>query len=455
MDTADIWTRSLLPSLLDMAVIGFYLILMFLVANHIRIRNQERNPAYRFYVWGLFAKVLGAVLMGLVYTLYYEGGDTTAYYISTEAILNVALRDLGMFLRIVLGEMSPETFSAFTGQTGWPLYWGKPGSFIVVQLAWPFTILGFGNYFTATILFAWFFYGGTWKMFLLATRLYPAHARSFSLGILFFPSVLFWASGISKDAITLAAVGWFVYSGYQVFVDRIKKPGALLMLVTSSALLLLVKPYVFVALVPGGFIWLAWSVLKKIGNPLLRIAAIPATTALFLGIALLFLEVFQPLLGEYGSLDSIIEQAIITHEDHAREELYGENYYYLGPFDGTAADFFSKTPAAIVAGLFRPFPWEVRSAFMAFAALENMFVMLLIGIILWRVGPIKVWKIAFEEPMAVFALSFAITFAFAVGISMANFGALMRLKTPLIPFLIVGLYILYHKAMEMKKERRE
>jgi len=451
MQATDIWTRPLFPSLVDLTMIGFYLVLMFLVANHIRSRKIGQNPVYKFYTWGLLAKVVGALAMGLVYTLYYDGGDTTAYYVSSEVLVNLLFREPMAFLRIVFGDKSAEVFSFFTAETGWPMYWGKPESFIVVQLTWPFTILSFGNYFTATILFAWFFYGGTWKLYLLVTRIYPAYAGSFALAVLFFPSVLFWSSGISKDAITLAAIGWFLYGLYFLLIERRKTLAMLLLLIISTALLLLVKPYVFVAIVPGGFIWLAWTYLKKIRNLLLRFLVMPFTLAIFLGMGLGFLEIFEPFLGEYGSLDGIIHKSITTYEDHIRAIQYGEHFYYLGQFDGTRLDFFSKAPAAIVAGLFRPFIWEARTVFMLIASIENTVFLLMVIAILWRTGPIKVWKIAFEEPLAIFTLAFAVTFAFGVGISTANFGALVRLKTPYIPFLLIGLLVMYNKALEAKR----
>jgi len=451
MPVNDIWTRPLFPSLFDMTVMGFYLVLMFLIANHIRSKNIDRNPVYKFYTWGLLAKVAGAIAMGLVYTLYYDGGDTTAYYVSSEVLVNLLFREPLAFFRIVFGDKSPEVYSFFTAETGWPMYWGKPESFIVVQFTWPFTLLGFGNYFTAAILFAWFFYGGFWKLYLLATRIYPAYAGSFALAVLFVPSVLFWSSGISKDTITLAATGWFVYSFYFLFIERRKILNMIFLFAISTALLLLVKPYVFVAVGMGGFIWLAWTYLKKIHSLLLRAMLMPLMVAVFFGTGLLFMSIFQPFLGEYGSLDGIIHKAITTYEDHIRAGQYGEHFYYLGQFDGTRWNFFSKAPAALVAGLFRPFIWEAGTLFMLLAALENTAFLMITLVIIWRTGPVKALKIAFEEPLAIFALTVAATFAFGVGISTANFGALMRLKTPYIPFLLIGLLVLYNKVLDEKK----
>jgi hypothetical protein len=454
MQVADIWTKSLFPGITDYVIISVYLMIMFMVAAGIKNRNILHNSVYRFYVWGLFASVFGAVAMGLIYTLYYKGGgDTTAYYRSSEAMVNLLFRDPTGYFRILFGDESREAMSLFTRETGHPMYQGKSSSFAVVRFTSIFTLFGFKNYFTTTILFAWFFYGGYWKLYLLATHLYPRFAKSFAFGILFFPSVIFWGSGISKDTMALAATGWFVYAAYMMAMEKKDITKNTIITVLATYLILSVKAYIFVALIPGVFIWLAWSYIRKIENPVARAAAMPVTAALFLGAGFGLLNLFGGMLGEYGSLDGIINKAIITYEDHIRSEQYGYNYYSLGTFDGTRWDFFSKAPAAIMAGLFRPYLWEVRNPVMLLAALENTAFIIIVLVILWRTGPIKMIKIAFDEPLVIFSLTFAIVFAFAVGISTANFGALVRLKIPLIPFMAVGLFILYNRSLELKADR--
>jgi hypothetical protein len=455
MPAVDIWSKSLFPSLVDYIVISVYLIIMFLMANYIKNRHIDQNPIYKYYVWGLFAKVAGAVAMGLIYTLYYkDGGDTTAYYRSSEALVNLFLQNPMGYFKILFGEVSKETIlSSFSNQTGYPMYWTKYTSFSVVRVTSFFTIIGLKNYFTSTILFAWFFYKGYWKLFLLVTRLYPKYHQAFAFSILFFPSVLFWGSGISKDAIALSMTGWFVYSLYYLVVEKEKILKNALVLIFTTMVLLSVKAYIFVALVPGGVIYLAWSYLKKIRNPVFRLISAPLTIVAFLALGLGILNLFGPMLGEYGSIDGIIHKAIVTYEDHTRAQQYGENYYSLGTFDGTRWNFFSKAPKAIIAGLFRPYLWEARNPVMLLAGLENLGFLILVLIILWRTGPIKTIRLTLEEPLIIFSLSFAIAFAFAVGIATANFGALVRLKIPLIPFLAVGLFTLYYRSMEIRAER--
>ena len=449
MQPADIWTRTLFPSLTDYVIMVVYLMVMFIWAFHIQRQKRDTQPAYQYYAWGLFAKVGGAMVLGLAYIFYYDGGDTTGYFRSSLAMVNLFMEEPAAYIRIILGSLSTENLSAFTPYTGYPGYAHDLSSFNVVRYTSVFTLLGFLNYFTTSILFAWFFYTGYWKLYMLFVHLYPRYYKPFAFAILFFPSVLFWGSGILKDTIALSMTGWFLYAVYHVFVLKKKVFLNLLSTLFTLWIILSIKAYIIVALLPGVLIWLGWNYIKRFDNAVVRVISAPLITVLFLGLGLGLLSLFGEVLGEYGSMESILQKAIITYEDHTRYTQYGEGFYDLGTFDGTLSNFFSKAPAAITAGLFRPFLWEIRNPAMLLAALENTAFFLMMLVIVWRTGPVKTVKIAFDEPLVIFSLSFALVFAFAVGVATANFGALMRLKTPLIPFLLGALFILYYRSKEI------
>lgn len=449
----NIWTKSPLPGLLDLVIIGVYLILIFFWARIITQKRIDENPAYEFFQMGLFAKIFGAIALGIVYTFFYGVQDTLGFYISSEALVNVLFENPGGYFRLMMGDMSPEAFSAFNYRTGYPWYRNDPSGFFVVRITSIFTILGFKNYFTTSILFSCFFFKGFWKLYLMITDIFPNYRKEFAFAVFFFPSVMFWSSGILKDTVTLSMTGWFLYSFYWLVLKRKNTIKNLFWLLISGFCVLAIKPYVLVALIPGAFIYLAWNYLGKVNNVLLRIFLAPALTMIFLISGLFLLSLFKPALGDYGTIDGIIQKAIITYEDHTRAVQYGENFYSLGKFDGTLENFLSKAPGAITAGLFRPFIWEAKNPFVLLAALENLGLFFLICLILWRTGLVKTIEISFNTPLIVFSLSFALFFAFAVGVSTANFGALVRLKTPMLPFLATALLALYRRSAEIKNEK--
>jgi hypothetical protein len=112
-----------------------------------------------------------------------------------------------------------------------------------------------------------------------------------------------------------------------------------------------------------------------------------------------------------------------------------------------------------MAGLYRPFLWDAKNPVMLISALENFFLMFLTIRVFFRLGPIKLFRKIFSEPLLIFSFVFAIFFAFSVGLTTANFGALVRYKIPSIPFFLSLLMILdqsrANEIQERKKQRLE
>ena len=46
-----------------------------------------RHPEYRYYLWALYAKILGGIFFTLVYIYYYGNGDTLSYFNASAALL--------------------------------------------------------------------------------------------------------------------------------------------------------------------------------------------------------------------------------------------------------------------------------------------------------------------------------------------------------------------------------
>jgi ABC-type Fe3+ transport system permease subunit len=104
----------------------------------------------------------------------------------------------------------------------------------------------------------------------------------------------------------------------------------------------------------------------------------------------------------------------------------------------------TKFPAGVVVTLFRPFPWEVKKVIVALSALEAIIFLAGTLIVFFRNGFWGFFRKIFSDPNLTFFLSFSLIFAFAVGVSSYNFGALSRYKIPCLPFYAALLIILYY-----------
>jgi hypothetical protein len=203
------------------------------------------------------------------------------------------------------------------------------------------------------------------------------------------------------------------------------------------------KPYVILSLLPGIILWLNSAYLKKIKNTLLKILILPILSIVILVIGFYVFQNLSGLMGIYGEVDSAIEQAQVIRSDLLRSDQYGTNNYDIGKFDGNLISLISVAPNAIFTALFRPFLWEIGSPTMVFSAIENFILMVFTFFTLIRVSPITVLRTLLKEPFLFYCLIFSIIFAFGVGIAGTNFGAMVRYKTPLMPFFFSMIFILY------------
>ena len=405
---------------------------------------------------GLMAKIFGGIGLGLIYTYYYEGGgDTTAYHSGAAALVNLFFKDIESYFTILFGEIKYENYSLFDPSTGYPNWtmYRDPKTFFVIRLLHPLSFLCLKYYFPTTILIACLSYTGIWQLFKLFCEYYPKLTKQFAISILFMPSVIFWGSGFLKDSTTIAAAGWFTYSVYSIFIVKRKVPFHILAIAVSAFLLVSIKPYIFVALMPGALLWAGFDKIQSVKNDLVRVMIVPMVLALTIGlIGLIFSQVGGEF-SKWGSPDALMELAATNQEDLRRGQ-YGDHYFNLGEFEPTFAGVIVKAPQAIVATLFRPFIWEAGNVVMLLSAFENIYILFLTLYVLFKTKIFGAIRLIRKIPLLSFALTFSIFFAFAVGLSTANFGALVRFKIPMIPFFLSSLFILVHHIEEAKISTR-
>ncbi|PIX35476.1 MAG: hypothetical protein COZ59_06250 [Bacteroidetes bacterium CG_4_8_14_3_um_filter_31_14] len=300
-----------------------------------------------------------------------------------------------------------------------------------------------------TVLISTLTYFGIWRLFLLFAEQNKEIVKQIAFAILFIPSVFFWGSGILKDSYTLSAICWLMVAVYYVVIKKKRIVFHLIVFLISVYVLIAIKPYIFFAAFGGIIIMVVHYFIRDVRNKVLKYTVLPILIVFFvLGGIYTMLNVGNTIGGWYSSVDKIVEKAYITQQD-LKQEYYGGNRFDIGSFDPTIGGILSKAQPAITAGLFRPFVWESRNPVMLLSGLENiiylflfLYILLLSFMALFNLGFNYMLKTAFDNSLVVFSLVFSIMFAFMVGLTTANFGALVRYKIPLIPFFLSALFII-------------
>ncbi len=428
----------------DCLLTPIYVLLILFIAYYIKRRYIQTQDEYRYFIPGLIVKMIGAIALGLVYYYYYKGGDTINYYQTAVSYVNLAPTNFDRFLEGWLGSpMRVNMEQCFNESTGYPVYSHKDqNSFFVVRLLIPIMAFSFKSYFTCAILTATITYTGIWKLYQTFLQEFPELKKQLAIAILFVPSCVFWGSGLMKDSFTLSAVGWFTYSFYFFFIKKQWKTVFIVQFLISSFVILSIKPYIFFALLPGSIFWLSNQQIKKIQNSTLRMIAAPLL--LLAGCTGGYFALYQmgDSLGLY-KVDTVLERAVTVQKD-MKADYYGGKTFDIGSFDSDIGSIIAKSPSAIFAGIFRPGIWDVRNAVMLVSSLENTYLLILTVFLLIRLRVIGFFGLIRINPMLLFAMMFSLFFAFSVGLTVANFGSLVRLRIPELPFFVAGLFILRH-----------
>ncbi|MHB8258885.1 MAG: hypothetical protein ACYDCN_09600 [Bacteroidia bacterium] len=440
-------------SLFDLLLPPLYIFLAWVIAYFIKQKNIAAHPEYKYFIYGLLAKIVGAIGLGLIYYFYYNGGDTTCYFQSARAYINLFFKNQANFFEGVFGNKNSVDYYYFDENTGYPQYGHTdPKTFFTVTLLIPVVALGFKSYFASAVLVACITFSGLWKLYQTFLQEFPNLKKELAIAVLFIPSCIFWGSGLNKDSLTLSATGWFTYAFYHFFIKKERNFIYAIEVFIATFIIISIKPYIFFALLPGAIIWLSEYRLSKIRNKVLRVLAAPLFLSLSVGLGFFMLSQMDDFLGVYA-LDKVLDKAAESNFDQ-KQAYYNGHSFDIGDLDAKSPlSMLSKTHLAIAAALFRPYLWDVKNSVMLLSALENTYIMILTFFLVVRLKFFGFFSLIGKNSLLLFSILFSLFFAFSVGLATSNFGSLVRIKIPCIPFFLASLFVLrdlYEKKTKKK-----
>lgn len=433
---------------LDIVVSLGLVFFIFLFAHKIQEDNIERFSYYSHFMRALFLRIFFGVCFVLVYVYYYQGGDTLYYYTGSRSIVRLGGKDFGAFLKLMVGQRTPELLSLFDWTTGWPTYFKDANSWAVCRFTVPFYLLGFGTYLGTTIIMNVVLFVPIWRFYRMIVKLYPKSATTSAIALLYIPSVCFWGSGLLKDIWCIMGVFSIYTACWMVFVRKRRIVRYVFVYVFWAYILISIRPYAFYTVFATSIAWIGLYFLRQLDNKFVQVVFFPFMALVVVGIFAIFLDNISDLAeGKYATVGSMMEQAVIIQDDLKRD-YYGENSFDIGSFDASVSGMLKKAPQALLAGLFRPFLWEARSPFMLLSGLENFAMLSLFLFVLFKLR-MRFFRIFADDALLLSLGIFVLAFGFFIGLTIANFGALVRYRIILLPFFAIILFrLLYMQKTE-------
>ncbi|MBA3663525.1 MAG: hypothetical protein H0W61_04865 [Bacteroidetes bacterium] len=433
----------------DILLPPLYLMVIFMIAFKYTINKLKKDAVYRFFLPGLIVKIFGAIALGLVYFFYYGGGDTINYHYTATTFVNLLYSNPGDFLYVYFDQPLKSEFYLMNSDFSFTYWVNDPYAFFVAKCFVPVLIICGKSYMASAIVIASICYLAVWRLYMIFVREFPSLEKQFSWCILYTPSVVFWGGGIMKDSLTFSATCLYVYGFYWFFTQKKFKIGYLSALLLGAYLLISIKPYILFALLPGSTLWFITLRINRIKNGLVKLLFAPTLIVLGVIVGLFIIQNLGESLGQY-SMEKVISKASGAQQD-LKQSYYGGNTFDIGNYEPTVAGMLSVSHKAIFATLFRPTLLDARNIVMIFSALENTFILGFCLYLLFKLKVFKFFGLLTSHPLLMFSFVFSLFFAFSVGASISNFGTLVRLKIPCIPFFLSSLVILNYILNMTKK----
>ncbi len=437
----------------DIFIAPIYLVFIYFIAYSIRNKVCQDKNIQPYFIPALSLKLFGAIALGLVYKFYYTSGDTYNYFLyGSKYIWNAFLENPKAGFWMIFTD-SCNFQSEYTRYLKGMLFYCDPPAYFVVRVSGFFGLFNFHTYSVNAMFFALISFGGVWNMFTTFNKIYPEIRKDIMLACFLMPSVIFWGSGLMKDSITFGCLGIFFSNFYRIFILKTASKWDIFLFAISFLVIKIVKIYIILCFIPAALLWLFMVYNNKIKSKFTRILLRPIMVLIGALFGFLATDYVSKEDSRY-SIENVTNTAQATSEwlTHVSKQEKG-SVYNLGKVEYTPLGMMKKIPAAINVTLFRPYLWESKNIVMLLSAFESLFFLYLTISTLFKIGIRHTFVIISEHPIVAASLVFSLTFAFAIGLSTANFGTLVRYKIPIMPFYLISFFVIryYGKRSTRKK----
>ncbi|MBN4073019.1 hypothetical protein JYT74_03150, partial [Crocinitomix catalasitica] len=397
--------------------------------------SREDQKLYKYYLPAFYLKIVGGVAFALIYIYYYGFGDTFLYHRGAMVLSDVLANDPGTYLSLLLSE--GRNFAPDLRQYAEQIqYSGTYEEWFMVKILSPIEFISFKSYLVVTLFTSILSFWGAWKLFrvfadILKTRIFLAFFAAFLI-----PSVVFWGGGVLKDTVTLATLNYIIYVLYFSFFKKNFSFVALAKIVVAAYVIIGLKAYIFIALIPGLVFAFYLQFRKSIDSIVIRIIVGPI---LFAGLtigAFMFLQNVATQSEKYD-VEKLESRVVGFHTWHRD---VGGSTYDLGEIEYTTGGVASKIPAGLNVTFFRPYVWEAGNPVVFISSLESLSFLLLFLYVLYKTN-LTFFKRLSTEPILYGLFFYCLIFGFAIGFTSYNFGALIRYK---IPIFALSVFILFY-----------
>jgi hypothetical protein len=424
-----------------MSVLIYVLNILLLAGLVWGLRKQSYTSylGYTFYP-GLFFKLSCGILLGLLYQYHYGAGDTLTYFNGSLQLTALARQDTEAYLRLLLfNDFGSGELRATLPFASHPDF---SNSFFILKSISLLNLLTGSSYYLNALYFSLFSFWGSAKLAGKLSKYYPEARTAAIVAFLFFPSIVFWGSGLLKDSIMMGSMCWLVAFALALGKGQPVKPVNLVLLPVMLYVFVRMKLFLAAVLLPVllAYLLIRWLAKYKpvFGNVKVQVLVLLLLVVLA-GAALTQLSAIY-------SIDFIFEQVVKNHRALLAQSLHGP-HIELESLEPTFASMLRHAPEALLSAIYRPFAWESRQPLYLLTGLENLLLLVLTLLSIAAMVRDKYKVRLFYAALLIYIL----VAAAMTGLSTPNFGSLSRYRISFLPFLVYLLLQSYYVRQVLER----
>lgn len=296
-------------------------------------------------------------------------------------------------------------------------YWNDLKGNFFIKILSVFNILSIGHYYVNVIFYSFITLFGPVCIYRVMTDAIPGKKTAILIAAFLVPSFIYWTSGIHKEGLIFTGIGLITYAIYFSAKEKRVTFKRILSLVVGLLLILTLRNFLIVLIIPAIAAWLLANKWPKHG------LAIFGSLYLFCSILFFTARYIHP------KLD--FPQAVVNKQKEFIQ-IKGITSVPIKELEPSAISFLKNTPQAITLSTIRPYPSDVRHILSLAAAIEiNSLLLIFILFLLFRKNGVK------SRNLIYFSLFFSFSLLLAIGFSVNNLGAIVRYRSVIIPLLVI------------------
>lgn len=388
---------------------------------------------HKKWIHGAFyLKIVAGFTLAAIYTWHYTLRDTSdsyRYFDDAMVIRDLLFTNPKLFFQFLVGYDlngigAKEVFDQLHCWTTKHRYGLPHDGPTIVRINVLISIFSLGYYHVHTIFMCMMSMIGFTAICKSFVQIFKGREVLLFMACFCLPSVVFWSSGILKEAPLFMVFGLFIYNALKIYAGSGSWKQWLALLFCVWVMLNL-KVYVLFTLVPA---MLFLVLIKLVGEKYLWIKFISVH------VVCMILAFNAHYFFEGGDFLYVLNKKQIDFYNVARD--FDAKSTISIPEISDAVSFIMHYPQAMFLTLFRPHVAEIKSAFYAGLAIENMVYLLLLTL-----GIVKFTKPKREHwPMLLALLSYTLILGGIIGSTVPILGAVVRYRIMVLPFFVILIF---------------